>query len=397
MQPRGISLWMTVCGLLWTTAAFAEKKPIRLAVMDFTPAASSSEFAPLGAGLQSMITTDLGQVTAFVIVERARLKDIEAELKLHESNLVDRETAAKIGGLAGASHLLVGSFTVIGGKMRIDARLFAVSTGEIVMSTKKEGPQTSFFELEQGLVKNLIDAVSVRLVKKEKVDLQKAQTQDFEAFAKFSEGLVLFDAKNGEAAVAAMQAALKKDPSFTLASTKLAEFQAALPMIKPPEPPKPPPAPECKQNPLQQPSCSSDPEPRAATMVMGDGARPYKVVVRASGAELTCMTPCPLFLPKGRVELDFYTPDKHSRTLDAPGGPSTIQVSRLNKTHIIVGGVLAGLTLAMVGATVGIHESSDPYVQPYWVAPLALATGLAFPAVYYLLKMGKTDAKLVSQ
>src|SRR5262245_500005 len=88
-----------------SATARAEKPPIRLAVMDFSAASTAAEFEPLGVGLQSMITTDLGEVPAFVIVERARLKDIQSELSLQQSSAVDKTTAVKIGALAGASHL----------------------------------------------------------------------------------------------------------------------------------------------------------------------------------------------------------------------------------------------------------------------------------------------------
>src|SRR5256885_14794314 len=154
----------------WAAAASAEaqKPPPHVAVMDFTAASTAAEFEPLGAGLQSMITTDLGQVPTLVLVERARLKDIQAELHLASSGAVDKATAAKIGNLAGASHLLVGSFTVVGGKMRIDARLFAVASGEIALSEKMEGAQTAFFELEQKLVRKIVDSVGVKLQRAEK-------------------------------------------------------------------------------------------------------------------------------------------------------------------------------------------------------------------------------------
>ena len=142
---RKSSLVVALVCLGGVAHAATEKAPLRVAVMDFTPASTAPEFEALGAGLQSMITTDLGELPQFVLVERARLKDIQAELHLSETGAVDKATAAKIGSLAGASHLLVGSFTVVGGKMRIDARLFSVASGEVALSEKMEGAQTSFF------------------------------------------------------------------------------------------------------------------------------------------------------------------------------------------------------------------------------------------------------------
>jgi TolB-like protein len=400
----GRLLWSCLVVVALVAPANAQKKQIRLAVMDFTPSSTSAELAPLGVGLQSMLTTDLGIVPAFVIVERARLRDIQSELKLHESNLVDKDTAAKIGGLAGASHLLVGSFTVVNGRMRIDVRLFSVASGAIVLAEKQEGEQAKFFEIEQALVRRIVESVQVKLQKAEKATLQKAQTQSFEAFERYSEGLVLFDEKQTDKAIVAMQAALAADPSFTLASQKLTELQAAIPVVRPPEV-KPPP--QCQQNPLQTPSCNqnpSDPGFRAPTMVMGDGSKPYDIIVRAQGEQTQCITPCPLYLPKGKVEVDVLSPTKFSRTLDGTGGPATIRVSRLNKTNIIIGSVLTGLTIAMIGATAGLHEATSTaptsttasQASQYWPVTLSLATGMAFPAIYYLVQMGKTDARVVT-
>jgi TolB-like protein len=392
-------------GLACGGVAQAQKKPIRLAVMDFTPAATAPDYAPLGAGLQSMLTTDLGQVSAIVLVERARLRDIEAELKLGGSGLVDKETAAKIGGLAGASHLLVGSFTVAGGKMRLDARLFSVASGEVIVGDKSEGAEGQFFDLEKALVKRIVDGVGVHLNKTQKAELGKPQTQNWQAFQKYSEGLALFDDKKIDAAVAAMQAAVALDPGFTLAAQKLAEFKLALP------PPKPPQAePSCQQNPMTAPSCQpSSPQegqvPRAPTIFTGDGRTPFGIVVREGGNEAACVTPCQLQLPKGPVEVEVITPTRFKRTLEAPGGPSAIEVTRFNRTNAIIGGVLTGVTAVMIGSTAGLHELSsiDPTstsastASQYWPVTLSLAAGLAFPSIYYLMKIGKNNAKITSR
>ncbi len=380
--------------------AASDKGPLRVAVMDFTPASTAPEFAPLGAGLQSMITTDLGELPMFVLVERARLKDIQAELHLSETGAVDKATAAKIGSLAGASHLLVGSFTVVGGKMRIDARLFAVDSGAIALSEKMEGPQTSFFELEQKLVRKIVDSVGVKLGRKEKADLQKPQTTDFDAFAKFSDGLVLFDEKKLPEAVAAMQAAVQKDPNFALAATKLSQFQAALAAL--PQPPKPE-APQCKPNPLFQQPCNTpgQPPPTQPVIMMGDDSRTFGVVVRAQGEEARCMTPCQLHLPPGKADVEVVAPVHYTQTIDVPAQPSSLTVSGKNKVNLIVGAVLAGVAVGATAATIGLYESNSttstsasPPPSEFWPLTFAIATGAFFPAVYYLLHVGSNHARV---
>ena len=373
-----------------------QKQPLRVAVMDFTPASTSAEFAPLGAGLQSMITTDLGELPMFVLVERARLKDIEAELHLSQTGAVDKATAAKIGSLAGASHLLVGSFTVVGGRMRIDARMFAVDSGAIALSEKMEGAQTSFFELEQSLVKKIVASVGVKLGKKEKADLAKPQTTDFEAFAKYSQGLTLADEKKTKEAVEAMQAAVAKDPNFTMAATKLSQLSALLASL--PAPPAPPQQTQCKPNPMFQQPCNQpgQPPPTQPMIMMGDDSRTFGVVVRSQGEEARCMTPCELHLPPGKAEVEVVTPVHYTQTVDVPAKPSSLSVSGKNQTNLIIGSVMAGVALGATAATIGLYESnaSTSSAYQYWPLTFALATGAFFPAVYYLMHVGSNHARV---
>jgi TolB-like protein len=395
------AIGVVALGLCVAGAARAEKEkaPLRLAVMDFTAASTAPEFEPLGAGLQSMITTDLGQVPMFVLVERARLKDIQAELHLQQTGMVDKATASKIGNLAGASHLLVGTFTVVGGKMRIDARLFAVASGEVMASEKWEGAQTSFFELEKQLVTRIIDTTGVKLGRKQKTELQKPVTTNFDAFAKFSQGIALFDDKKGPEAVEAMRDAVSLDPNFALAAAKLSEFQRLLPTLPPP--PKPPEAPQCKQNPLLTPPCTTpgSPPPTVPAIFTGKSDRQFGVVVRSQGNEVRCITPCQLNLPPGKAEVEVLTPVHYSTAVDVPAKPAALVVNGRNQTNLIVGSILAAVAVAGTAATIGLHEA--PYnatstVQQYWPLPFSIAMAAIFPAVHYLMNMGFNEARLIA-
>ena len=95
--------------------------------------------------------------------------------------------------------------------MRLDARMFAVASGEVVLGEKMEGAATAFFELEKQLVNKIVASVGVRLNKAQKTELQKPATTDFEAFQKYSQGLVLADEHKPAEAAAAMQAALASE------------------------------------------------------------------------------------------------------------------------------------------------------------------------------------------
>jgi TolB-like protein len=198
---------------------------VRLAVMEFANTSPDRQLDSLGKGLQSMVTTDLAQVTSLTLVERARLQDIQAELRLGKTALVDPRTAARFGKLAGASHLVAGSFTVVGDRMRIDGRIFTVADGKVVLAEKIEGERDAFFELEKTLVKKIVDTVGVKLGAKERGAIARVHTTDFESFRDFSNGVALFDEKKYGEAIEALRAAQNRDQDFKLATVTLAEYQ----------------------------------------------------------------------------------------------------------------------------------------------------------------------------
>lgn len=198
---------------------------MRIAVMEFTSATKDPELEPLGKGLQSMITTDLANVQSIKVVERARLKDVATELKLSHGQGFDKATTAKIGKLSGATHLFVGSFTVVRDDMRLDGRLIAVGSGEVLLGEQIAGEKALFFELEQQLVQKVIGVLGVKLAPKEKAALLRPHTADFQAFKKFSEGLQAFDDGRLDAAVKALNEATALDADFKLASLTLDEYE----------------------------------------------------------------------------------------------------------------------------------------------------------------------------
>ncbi len=218
---------LLTCSFALSTLAAppAHAATMRVAVMEFTNASRDPELESLGKGLQSMVTTDLANVQALQVVERERLKDVQGELQLSRGQGFDKTTAAKIGKLIGATHLFVGSYTVVGDKMRLDGRMITIATGDIVVAEQIAGEKALFFELEQLLVQKVIALLGVKVQPKEKAALSKAHTADFEAFRKFSDGIQAFDDGRVEAAIKALNEATAIDKDFKLASLTLEEYE----------------------------------------------------------------------------------------------------------------------------------------------------------------------------
>jgi TolB-like protein len=215
--------------LAGTRAAPAADAAIRLAVVELQTAGGGGELDGMGAGLQSMITTDLAGLSNMTLVERARLRDVVAELKLGRSGAVDVATAARLGKLVGATHLLTGSVAMAGGKtgakMRIDARLVEVASGRVLLGESIEGQADLFFELEKALVRKLVDAVAIQVTPKELSALARIQTADLQAFRSYGLGLKLFDDRKYPEALKALREATARDADFSMARNTLAEYE----------------------------------------------------------------------------------------------------------------------------------------------------------------------------
>jgi TolB-like protein len=225
MRRRPVLLLLLFLIPLLRLDAVYATQPLRVAVLEFDNASKDKELDALGKGLQSMFTTDLATLQSLQVVERARLKDVQAELKLARGKGFDKASASKLGKLSGATHLFVGSYTVLGEQMRLDGRLLEVSSGKVLLAEQMAGEKALFFELEQKLVQKVIGALGVAVAPKEKAQLARPHTADFGALQKFSEGIQAFDDGRLEEAMKDLNEAKTLDADFKLASLTLGEYE----------------------------------------------------------------------------------------------------------------------------------------------------------------------------
>lgn len=227
---RSVRALLTVLFLVLMSAPAGAE--VTVAVLEFTNGSADADLAPLGKGLQSMLTTDLSAVAAITLVERARLQEIQEEISLGDSGAVDPATAVRFGKLAGASHLLAGSFTVVGDTMRLDARLFDVEDGSVTLGEEITGQTDAFFELEKELVQKLIGSLGLSLVARERAAVARIHTADFGAFASFSQGIDLFDREAYDDALARLRDAADADEDFKLARVTLSEYERIIEQLR---------------------------------------------------------------------------------------------------------------------------------------------------------------------
>lgn len=211
---------------LWLVAPLASAGQLRLAVGPFDDATDAPETEHLGRGLQAMVTTDLVQVEGLAVVERARLQDVLDELALGTEGLLDPSSAAEVGRLLGATHVVSGAYTLDQGTLRLDARLTTVQTGEVLVAAEATGERDAFFELEKQLVAGLLAALEQQPAPAERARIARIHTADFSALSAFGEGLALYDADRYEEAARVLEEVARRDADFALARRTLEEVQA---------------------------------------------------------------------------------------------------------------------------------------------------------------------------
>ncbi len=106
-----------------------ESSRLRVAVFPFGTAGSDSTLS--GASVSEMFTTAIVQTRCFMVVERHQLDKVLHEQDLELSDVMDQETAVKVGELIGVEAVIVGSLLPLGIRTEIDVRLVNTATGVV--------------------------------------------------------------------------------------------------------------------------------------------------------------------------------------------------------------------------------------------------------------------------
>ena len=219
----GLIMWARVA-----QAAPAAANAPTVAVLYFDYSGKNEAMLPLQKGLAQMLITDLASDETLRVVERERLQAILDEHKLAQSGKLDGKTAARIGKLLGARHLVLGSYFDVAGSLRVDARLVDVETGAIVKSIGAQGKADEFLELEQKLADGL-RAACATLVRDRAAAVRPAgrtapkppKHLKTETAVAYGRALLAYDAGDKPTARKLFKNVLQAQPDFELAQRDL--------------------------------------------------------------------------------------------------------------------------------------------------------------------------------
>jgi len=195
-----------------------------LGVLDFdnNSLADRQRLEPLRQGLAQMFSSELSQLQALRLVERADLNRVVEEMALAQAGFIDEKKAQQVGKLVGAQHLLLGGFVYLpNGKIRIDARVVEVETGRTLKAGEETGKEGQIFEMVKSLNKKLVKELALRLSATEMAKLDNLKNVKFSAVMLYSQAVTYEDRGDMSNARKKYREAIAADANFTQAKQRL--------------------------------------------------------------------------------------------------------------------------------------------------------------------------------
>lgn len=206
-----------------------------VAVLPFVNSAigqSNTELASLSKGIADLLITSMGQNPGIRLVERENIERILAEQNLARDGRVDDATAARVGKLLGARHMLTGSFvTDRSGTMVITIKSIDSETGRIAYTDMHRGKTEDFLMLVDQLAEKTNRGLKLPELTAEARQTSEARTQrqrrvPFQAVMMYSRALSAQDAGNKAEALTLFNQTIERFPEFEDAKAAKAKLES---------------------------------------------------------------------------------------------------------------------------------------------------------------------------
>jgi len=167
-------------------------------------------------GIAEDIINDLTHLEGLHVVART------SSFTFKDKNLDIREIGMKLG----AHSIVEGSVRKAGNRLRITAQLINVTDGYHIWSERYDRDLEDVFAIQDEIAKNIVQALKIKLSKKEKRVLGKVKTQDVQAYDFYIRGRAYYHQGHQDKTLLAIQMfkkAIQKDKNYALAYAGLAD------------------------------------------------------------------------------------------------------------------------------------------------------------------------------
>lgn len=221
--------------LVSTSALAQDDVRPTVAVLPFVNSAigqANTELQPLSKGIADLLISTMAQNTGIRVVERENLAQILNEQNLARDGRVDEATAARIGKLLGAKHMVTGSFvTDRSGTMVITIKSIDTETGRIAWTHMDNGKTDDFLAIiaRVGATANKglkLPDLTPAARQTSEAKAQKQAKVPFAAVMLYSRAISAQDAGNKAEAITLFKQTVDKFPQFEDAKTALAKAES---------------------------------------------------------------------------------------------------------------------------------------------------------------------------
>jgi eukaryotic-like serine/threonine-protein kinase len=212
----------------------AQKTPavqaLSLAVIPFQNTSGDASWDWLGPSLADMLSTDVGQSAHLRAVSSDRVQQVFHDLRIAPNSIVDSTVLGRVAEFTNADTLVWGQYTKLGDQIRIDATLQDRKhnrTIQVKAEAVNQQDLSAAVDRLAGMIRQNL-ALSPDLVKELQAQSFKPTSTSVDALRDYNQGLQLLRQGNNLGAKTQLEAAIKEDPQFAVAYSRLGEAYSAL-------------------------------------------------------------------------------------------------------------------------------------------------------------------------
>ncbi|MFL5391918.1 MAG: CsgG/HfaB family protein [Myxococcales bacterium] len=195
-------------------------------VLPFDQTGLDSSVASLGYGLADLLRVDLSKSRQLRIVDRIRLDAIVRELALAASGRADSSTAPRVGRLVQARRVVYGALDARGSTMGVNVGVADASTRQIQPAASAEMRLDDILDTEKQIAFKVFENMGIALTAAERAAVEERPTKNIAAFIAYGRAVRYETEFRFADAVTEYREAVRLDPTFALAATRLEEVAA---------------------------------------------------------------------------------------------------------------------------------------------------------------------------
>ena len=204
---------------------------VSLAILPFRNATNDPTLASLGASLDQVLSTELGQSPHVRTVNADRLHQVLQDLQLASTAALAPADLARVAEFTNARRVLWGQYSRFGDAIRIDATLQDLDRGQNVplnAMAPNEGALLAAISQLAEAVRQELARGSPSILQDLKATSWKPSTASLEALRLYNEGLRFTRQGAHQEAQKSLEAATQQDANFALGFSALAKTYSAL-------------------------------------------------------------------------------------------------------------------------------------------------------------------------